>query len=409
VNRRRTLALLGTTLGTGCLRLSGDGGSSPTRTTRRTTARTTSESGRLTPTPTETATRRQTASPTDSPTDTPTDSPTDSPTERETETEGTPPEPSYPLGLSEAGVRGFLMDVHQRELTRRGFRDDWVLVNTARSEIETRQTYRVADGVALGEWAYSEGGAVTIYHNNRGGFWREDLGSAFTYGEDRRAYSIDAVTFSRWIRPVLDQGSWSEPELIARQEPARWRVTVTGVDSSTTDIGYFRGQFSSLSGSAVVDEDGIIREIDATFTASPERGGTVRRRIRNTVGEIGTTSVQEPSWLSTAKKRRPTVSASFVDDRNYVRIEHRSGNPIEPDSDLTVFDENRRENTIAYEFREPVEAGETVFAYRDGPEKTDRIARGGRPENASPVPLDGSYSLWIDRGTREYFDVLELS
>ncbi len=298
------------------------------------------------------------------------------------------------------------MGTHRRELAVRGFRTNWVLVNTDKSEIKDRRTYRVADSAALGNWTFAEGGETTVYHNSQGGFWRENLGDKFTYGESRSSYSISLVTFSRWIVPVLGQGNWSSPQLVQRRKPAKWELSITGVDSSSTRIGYFDGRFESLSGSMIVDERGIIHEIDAAFTASRERGGTVAHRIRNRVGAIGSVSISEPSWLSTAKERRPTAAATLTENKKFIQFELKSGNQLEPDTNITVFDEVQNTNAFTYELQDPLQAGETVYLYRTS-DNRDRLARGGRPTDVSPNSFDSNYHMWAHRSL-EYFGTISV-
>lgn len=317
-------------------------------------------------------------------------------------------QPALPVGLTEDGVESFLMGTHQNALAGTGFRTEWTLVRVDASTIKDQKAFRVADGAAIGTWSNRHGGEITMYRTADGGFWREDLGDRFTYGEDRHGYSIDVLTMARWLTPILSAGDWAPPSVVSERGTTVWETETTGFVDGPMRIGYFDGTFESLSAEMRVDERGIIRQFRSTFSATRDRDGkTPEYQLRYAVDSIGAVSVQTPDWLPTAKDRRPQVSAAITDDQRFVRFTLESGNAIEPATTVTLFDRESSLNQITYGLEEAIEPGETVYLYRiDGGE--DRLARGSPPADASTITLENSYGLWADRATAEYFETLSL-
>lgn len=314
----------------------------------------------------------------------------------------------YPTGLSEDGASPILFDVHKRELGRRTFQTEFTEVNLEEDENKQRRSYAVKPGLALGNWVYDRGGPVTMARTNDGGFWREDLGGEFTYGEGRHGYSTDVITWSNWLTPVLSRGSWQEPKVVQARDPTLWELKTTSYEESGEVPGYWHGDLLGLSATMRVDHRGIIHQMQSEFQGSQSGAGEFKIRFTYEVSSIDSVSPSEPNWLTTAKDRRPTVSAALTSDRNYVRFTLESGNALEPDTIFTVYDVDNRWNAINYALRDPIKTGETVFLFKEesGPFH-GQIARGSRPDNADPVSLEKEYSIWADRSVT-YFQPVRL-
>lgn len=170
MDRRQFLTLFAISGTTGCLRLtdgeSAEGPSSPASTPERT------------PTPTATGT--------------PTD--TETPTETARSTVG---QPDYPPGLSDEGVSVLLWDTHKQQLAQTRYHTEFRRVDVEKGGVKRSLQYDVKPGFALGSWVFDRGGSVEMYRTSDGSYWREDLGSKATYGEDSYDYSLDIVTWSK--------------------------------------------------------------------------------------------------------------------------------------------------------------------------------------------------------------------
>lgn len=389
MRRRELLALMASSGTGGCLRLASSGSSTPSPVTP-----VSNES------PTETAVDSETRTPTSESTRT-----TSEATETPTDTEA---RPEYPTGLSTDGVSPLLYETHKRELAQTSFHTEFSEINLQKSEIKKDRSYDVDTGLAIGSWAFDRGGPVTMYRSSQGGFWREELGDRFTYGEGRRGYSIGEVTWKSWLVPALTTGEWGSPTASQQGAHQTWEVETTGFDAQGSIPGYWQGQLEGLSASMVVDARGIIRSMTTEFDGIREEIGSYNVRFEYSVDSVGEVSVTEPAWLSTAQERRPQVTAELTSDRNFVRFTLDSGNQLEPATGFTVYDEQNRWNAINYRLEDPIEPGDTVYLYKEqeGP-FNGQIARGSRPSDASPVSLANSYHMWASRSL-EYFGTVEL-
>ncbi|WP_227133379.1 hypothetical protein [Halorubellus salinus] len=373
MKRREVLGVLGVAGTGGCLRLS-EGG------TTTTVARSTRQTQAATSTSTDTGTTATRTSETG---------------ERD---------PDLPSGLSADGVGNYLFDYHLRELGQRSFATNWTLLNQRREIVKLRREYRVGDAGAVGSWTFDEGGPVTMFRSTDGGFWREDIGDEYSYGKARDGYDMERLTLAAWVRPFIAGGVWSAPSLVRRESPARWETQVTGFEADASVPGWFNGELESLSGSMVVDERGFIRSLDGEMTASGTNVGRQEYGVRYAVDSVDDVTVREPDWLPTAKERRPRVSVVLTDDEYAVRLTHESGNPIEANTNLIIYDEAARRNEISYPLGEPIESGETVYLYtEESGGFNGQLSRGTPPASSDAIRLDSEYTAWADRSGTEYF------
>lgn len=393
MRRRQFAALLATTGTGGCLRLTGSTSPTPADRSASPEGQPTSTQAPSSPqsTHTGTATSQQAGAETDTPSGT-----------------GSSP---YPPGLTDDGVESNLFEIHKFELSGTTYRAKFAWRGPAGTPIPVRQ-YDVGSDLAIGTWTYDRGGPVTMARTGEGGFWREDLGDSYTYGEGRRGYDVDRLTWARWLDPVLDAGQWSSPTVVQEQNPRIWRVETTSASSDGTLPGWHSGQYSSLVAGATVDERGIVRTLRADYDATLSNGREIQRSITHEVSKLGEVSVQTPSWLSTAKDRRPQVSASLTDDRRYIRFELEAGNPIMPSTTLAIHDRTQIQMVVTPSISSPIETGEIVYLYKEqGDGGHGQLSRGSRPADASPVTLENEYTMWASRsdpGAHVYFDVIRV-
>jgi hypothetical protein len=393
MKRRRVLAVLGTVGTGGCLRLTNSDDES-TAGTRSSTTRTATEAS------TETATVTTTR------TDTETETRTET---RETTTEEPEPAP-YPEGLSADGVGEYLYPVHESTLSATNFHVEWSKFDRSVGEFKWRKRYDFEVGQALGRaMTRPMGGPADVYRaNGLGALWREDLGDGYTYGADSHGWDSRETMWDVEIRPLVQAGVWGAPERVNVERPAVWEVSADSVVDSAPAIGYYDGETVGLSGTLRVDERGFIRGVEATHRLRPSgsSAGEVREfETSFAVDSVGDVSVSKPSWLSTAKERRPEVSASLVDDGRYVELTLEDGNRIEANSVLSVWDEALGSSPDA-RLSEPMASGEKIYLYRD---ETDsypglRISRGGKPSSTPSRDLSSAVDTRSRRATLMYFE-----
>lgn len=379
MRRREALACIGSITVGGCLRFSSDGGASPGQ-------------------PTGTAATSDAPSPTGVPTTQPTAS---APT-----TTGTP---SYPNGLSADGVSEFLFPSHVRTLSATSFRSRWSKLDVADSFLKWQKQYRADPQAALGTWSRIDGGPVEIYRTAGDGYWRESLGDRVTFGNDGTHRRTRLSSWAVEIAPLVRAAEWGPPTRANSARPATWEVSATGIaDASAVPGHHVPGEVLAIhDASLTVDERGIIRSATAEYRIREGMDGEeFDYSIEFTVDSIGRESVAEPDWLPTAESSVPVVSASVTDDRRFVRFLIESGNRLEPNSRISVFNTDRDAKFIV-PLDEPVEPGTPAYLSTPTPEASfseGDIARGSPPDDVTAGTLPGSYEVAAFRRDTRYFD-----
>lgn len=321
----------------------------------------------------------------------------------ETATETTRAAASFPSGLSEDGVDSFLYPTHRQSLFESSYRAQWIKRDRENGTVRVQKQYRGEDGRALGSWRTNDGTQVEMYPTATGDYWRESLASGPTYGNDTG--NTDPSLWGDEVQPLLAAGDWSAPSRANDQRPAVWEVTAEGVDDESVVPGASHGApgtVLSLSATMTVDENGVIRSLEATYRLRDEGVGEFAYETTYSVEDIGAVTVEEPAWFSTAQDQAPTVTATVIDDR-YVRFVVDSGNRLEPGTRLVV-DAQRDEPGFSYVLEDPIEPNTPIYLYRESEgSSSGAVARGSRPSDANPAPLDDTYSFYARRRDEFYF------
>lgn len=359
MDRRHVLASLGTMLG-GCLRLS----SNETQT---------EADGEVTstepPTPddgdgidTETATATGTKSPT--------------------------ADVEYPLGLDDSGISLVLVDNHLRQLAETTYRHEQTIQDIAGGEIHESVTYRV-DGEA-GRAVITRGafGDLTEYRTRDGHVWCLSLsGSGTTYGQSEVPYGWMVAGIESDIEDFLRAGAWGSPELIER-DPAVWQVTADGVGDPSPLLDNPRESLERFSGTIEVTERPVIRSLNAEWdivTGDELNSET----LELTVSDIGSVTVDEPEWVSTAREEAAQLSATVSDDRRHIQLTHDGGNPVVAGTTVAINEMGLQDTQTTA----PFEAGQTMFIYAE--DGHTRLARGSMRADADPVEIPDNDQVWF--------------
>jgi len=332
-----------------------------------------------------------------------------------TETEAeTTTEPSLPYGVDEDGVTGELYSTCTQALRGDSFRTTYAKLDVNTAVRRWNKRFAVEGSIALGQWTRDEGGPVEMYRDRTESLWRERLGDRYTYGKDAGSFDMNEVVWKKEVYPLLSGVNWSAPVRVNDARPAVWETTAGDVEGRPAAPGYVSGELRSVdSGKLRVDEDGVVRSLDVTYEAFDEiQEQTETLRYRQRITARGDVSVEEPSWLSTARERRPRVNATLTDDRQFVRVEVTGGGGIATDSRLSVFDETRADTKFIAHTREPVEVGDVVYLYRMEDRsgfQQGRLAHGSAPSDVTPPALDGEYYLAGFRKDSNYFSDVDVS
>ncbi len=311
----------------------------------------------------------------------------------------------FPVGLSEEGATSFLYSTHVEALRETSFHVQWAKLDRSHSAIKWRKEYRADPDGAIGNWNRDPGGPVEIYRFPGGSFWREELGDRYSYGKDVKPDWFRTVLWAVEINPLLEAFRWNGPERVNESRPAVWEVTAADVETPSTVPGYHRGRLLSVDSATLrVDERGIIRSARGTYRIEDDDGTEFEYEIRYSIDSLGTISVEEPSWLATARDRRPRATAELTEDKRFLRFTIEDGNRLEGDSRISIFKIPQPGKTVI-QLDEPVEPNEPAYLYRSGPDdgfSEGAIARGSPPTDVSVTPFDGTYQVTALRRTTNY-------
>lgn len=373
------LGLIGIAGTAGCLRLEGDSG-----TTARTTASSTTAMATDTATATATATEAETTVA------------DESTTSQETETTERSGDPTYPFGLSDDGVEPYLYSTCKTAVSDLAYRSQYTKLDAKSGNRKWHREYEAEGGAALGHWQRKNGGTVDAFHTvGSDMLWREAVSDDYTFGLTPSG-TFENIFWDEELQPLLKGPAWSEPERVNEDRPAIWKLTADSVGQSVVSPGHMEGELKSVQGARLnVDENGVIRRVEAVYDASDLEGNVRRQRFQFEVSEIGAVSLSEPSWLESAKERRPRVAARLTDDRRYVRLSVETG-AIASGSRISVFDRGDRERKyVGYTDRE-VGSGDVLYVYAksdSGKFNKSGIGYGERSATGTPPLLDSEYHL----------------
>lgn len=346
MNRRSLLAILSASLGSGCLRLGS--GSTPTASQTRS------------PTKTPTQTESPSAADTESPTETETPTDTDSPTQTAASDSF-----EYPPGTSPNGLSQTLGNTHQ------------VMLATTPATIERAGTglQIVADideERILGDSDIFDG---NIYLNRSEFYLRGTVNqeSIYSYTSDIPSdFQRRNIIGGPIIGALAGGADWSVTGVSRTNGQQVIEAVANGVSNgslieNTESISvYFPASFTvtDVTGTAQITESGITQELKTNITVESGSGEMVTQRFEFSVSEIGSTVVETPTWLPTARKNAPEFDAEFVNDRSAVALSLSSGTDLAGGFEFDTYDDNGYYNA-SYDGQ--FERGETLYIWKRGP------------------------------------------
>lgn len=307
---------------------------------------------------------------------------------------------SYPTGLSDDGISTVLADAHRNAVTQQGAAVDIRREELSHAHDGFHWRLDVDGDEALGEIDWTNTPTVTMHFASHSGYWRGRVGGEPTYGRHRRGNRSDLGFAMRTdeLQAVLRAADWDRPE--ADEDAGVFRVSTDAIDDERLLIDTVDGEsLESLSGSCTVDGEGIIRELDVEYEFIYQDQLFLNRfTIRSE--DIGAVSVSDPEWFDTAVDRAPEMTATLVEDGQFVELSHEGGNPISSQADIAI-DGEVEGDLGGVQLTQPIEAGETVYLYiEDGAAQS---AREEIPAGASPTPFEGMVALWALFGMEYFF------
>lgn len=325
--------------------------------------------------PTGTGTGNGTATTTDgqAATATATDTATATETDAETETSGDGAV-SYPPGISEDGVTDALVLEHRQRTEGRTRTVETTYMGY------TRRTARFAgDGRAYVE---SSRGPETYVADGQL-FQRTTLGGQEIYAyADSLRFEFRPLVLSgaNLLNALLKGGNFAPVGRQTRDGETLFILEADAIEDAavlegTRSVGrYFRRSefpLESFSASALVNADGVVREMEAYLQGDGDGG----EFVVNT-SDVGSTSVSTPTWKGTARRDAATFEASMSADGSYIELSQTGGQPIGTDVDVRFeIDAYDRREYFNGNYQGSSSEGTTFYLY-----KTDEETDYGSPK-----------------------------
>ncbi|MBX0325395.1 hypothetical protein EGH21_20415 [Halomicroarcula sp. F13] len=251
---------------------------------------------------------------TDTDTSTPTETPTDTPTATP---EPTLEDVSFPDGVTGDDVSADVVTSHQRQLLGEQYTIEMESVEGSRL---TQTTVEIGSNSIHQEQVSSNTSNRSFYKNGDIGFASANDGE-FHFTVDPTV-NRDAVSQIRRLRRHIEAGNYTPTDAV--EQNGSLLIRAEADDASLTERFRRRAidTIDSYSGTVLLTEDGRIVDLkyDMTFSRNDRSTDT---EFSFATKAVGSTSVSEPSWLSTARADAVTFTARPAggDDPKYVAID----------------------------------------------------------------------------------------
>jgi hypothetical protein len=359
--RRGLLALGGTVLGSGCLRLTG-GGSADSTTERDADP----NEGKTADAETESGS-----------------------SEDEMDDDGAlanGPLDDFPPGVDEDAVHESLAATHDSILKRTSFTMEWVTDPNTNLE---RRVFAVEGGrtsitVDSPQFEKTTESFVTPERTYRKVVYE---GQTLYQVSDEPLSWADQSSGKYTIRTHIEAGAYRPTETVERDGTPYLRLEADEFAEPTAilnvndpeDVSAYRGQM-------LVREDGVVVEFQSTIEYAGNRN---TRRTVIEISDIGETSVSAPSWTEQAASREPTFEATMADDRSYIALEHVGGDAVRAPIRIACYEGGTGTN-LRSRIESGISKGETLYFTLDT--ENSKLARHSEP----PTKVDQQFAEYVE-------------
>ncbi|MFC6954012.1 DUF7537 family lipoprotein [Halorubellus litoreus] len=297
------------------------------------------------------------------------------PTETDAETtDGDDDAATYPPGVSEDGVTEALVLEHRQRTSGRP--------RTVETEYMgfNRLTTKIGDDVRMR--VESSRGPET-YVEDRQLFQRQTVAGQAIYAyspELRFEFRPSVLAGTDLLEALIRAGNFAPVGRQTRDGTTLFILEADEIENATVleesriVSRYFRRSefpLESFSGSALVTESGVIREMEA-FLQGDGDGGEF---VVNT-SDVGATSVTTPTWKDTARRKAATFEVSMASDSSFIELVQTGGQTIGADADVRFqIDAYDQMDYFNGRFEGSSSEGATFYLY-----KTDETTEFGSPK-----------------------------
>lgn len=161
---------------------------------------------------------------------------------------------------------------------------------------------------------------------------------------------LDAADYEFAERTTFDgQGVFAFK--VATFTDARAAASVTPLESAKT-----------FDGVLYVAPNGLIVGFDFMLEGIDFDGTSTKMAIRQSISDVGETSVTEPQWLDDAMDGSVVLSAALGEDNAYIAITMEKGDPVPAGSDLYLF---LLDMPLETTMETALKPGQTFYLYED--------------------------------------------
>lgn len=144
-------------------------------------------------------------------------------------------------------------------------------------------------------------GTGTYYTGDGQTYFREVVNGSVNYGTTDQVSALPQrprFGIDNWVRRAVQAGEWEPVGTVERDGETLFEFEATSVDPP--DVNTSNNTTVGSDGRLLVDRQGVVRSVSVSTTVENERG-TVRYGLAVSVDEVGTTTIEEPSWLDNAR------------------------------------------------------------------------------------------------------------
>lgn len=177
------------------------------------------------------------------------------------------------------------------------------------------------------------------------------------------------------VKKTLKRFKWGEAtEVVKLQNGTGVRYEATGKNEPLVTESSSNVEFTA---SVTVLESGFIGRLTDQVSFTDKNGTERKHELAATISAVGKTSIQKPSWASTAIESGFEFRTEPTDDQTAVKLTLANGSKLPTESSVAL---STPQNRGSASFPEPVTAGDTLYL---GLSETGelQIAENGPPEN----------------------------
>ena len=207
--------------------------------------------------------------------------------------------------VEDAGSYTFTSDVLSSGQSERG-RSRTRITTTTQADLDAGQGLRVTDQ-SVSSPQYNRNGTTTVYTEDNTSYRERVTREGTNYSTQEGGPTgfgdivpINTTGFDQNLSFVSDGLIWEANTTTTVDGDTVTRYDLAGVEDTSVFTGRSDARLTDVGGTLYIDEDGVFRYVSVGYSLDAE-SGTTSTRLQLTLTDIGSTTVEEPDWTSTAE------------------------------------------------------------------------------------------------------------